>query len=271
MKKHFYVSLISVLMAFSLLFISNTPIYTCAADIMTISAGKASGVPGDTVVVPVTLSNNTGIIATRIHIKYDTSLLELTDVKNGEIFDERHATFNDDLTVSRYTMLWYDAVASDNYMSDGKLAELTFKIKENAPVGTAEIKIECDLDSTFNYDIDNVDVKTQNGSVEIISASVPIESLSLPEAIELKYKTDKKLNVTISPENADEQVLVWKSSNTKVLEVDDDGNLKTNKRGTSVITVSTEDGEISDTCTVTVKYSFGQWLIIIFLFGWIWY
>ena len=66
----------------------------------------------------------------------------------------------------------------------------------------------------------------------------------------------------------------YESSNTKVATVDKDGNVYGAKRGTAVIKVTVTDSNgntATDTCKVTVKYSFGQWLIKILLFGWIWY
>ncbi len=44
--------------------------------------------------------------------------------------------------------------------------------------------------------------------------------------------------------------------------------------GTATITCTVTDSNgntVQDTCKVTVKYSFGQWLIVILLFGWIWH
>ena len=56
--------------------------------------------------------------------------------------------------------------------------------------------------------------------------------------------------------------------------VDDYGNVDTYTVGSSTVAcfAVTTSGSISaTTCEVTVKYSFLQWLIRIFLFGWIWY
>ena len=56
--------------------------------------------------------------------------------------------------------------------------------------------------------------------------------------------------------------------------VDDYGNVDTYTVGSSTVAcfAVTTSGSISaTTCEVTVRYSFFQWLIRIFLFGWIWY
>jgi uncharacterized protein YjdB len=51
----------------------------------------------------------------------------------------------------------------------------------------------------------------------------------------------------------------------------ENGKIRAVGRGTAVITCTTQDGFAKDSCTVNVGYSFGQWIIKILLFGWIWY
>ena len=65
--------------------------------------------------------------------------------------------------------------------------------------------------------------------------------------------------------------VTWKSSNDAVVIVDPaSGSLYAAGRGTATVTAATEDGRTAS-CTVTVRYTFWQWLIRILLFGWIWY
>ena len=91
-------------------------------------------------------------------------------------------------------------------------------------------------------------------------------------------RTEKaKSAFTLSPNvqsNGTDYTLNFTSDNEKAATVDASGKVTTHKRGTATITVTATDeygNTVSDACTVTVKYTFLQWLIIIFLFGWIWY
>ncbi len=61
------------------------------------------------------------------------------------------------------------------------------------------------------------------------------------------------LKPTITPNNASNLGVTWKSSNGDVASVDSSGTIKGNKVGTATITVTTKDGGKSTTCKVTVK------------------
>ncbi len=78
-------------------------------------------------------------------------------------------------------------------------------------------------------------------------------------------------NVTVTPDTATNKGLQWGTSDIFVASVDNSGNVYARGKGTATIYVEIVDGGRYDTCTVKVKYSLWQWLIIIFLFGWLWY
>ncbi len=91
------------------------------------------------------------------------------------------------------------------------------------------------------------------------------------DTLKLNYRSSYRLTATLSPEDAAEKGVQWSSSDESVVRVDENGNLYAAGRGTAVITCRAADGGAEASCTVSVGYSFGQWLIVIFLFGWIWY
>ncbi len=62
-----------------------------------------------------------------------------------------------------------------------------------------------------------------------------------------------QLTATVLPANAYNKNVTWHSSNTGVVTVDNNGFLTAVSRGTSIITVTTEEGGYTATCTVTVK------------------
>ena len=92
--------------------------------------------------------------------------------------------------------------------------------------------------------------------------------------IETNYKKSGQLEPKITnPDNVGCKV-EYKSSDPKCVIVDDDGNYFAVKTGSAKITctVTDEYGKVTTAeCKVNVKYSTIQWIIMIVLFGWIWY
>lgn len=60
------------------------------------------------------------------------------------------------------------------------------------------------------------------------------------------------LKATVEPDNATNKNVTWSSSNEAVATVDGNGVVTSVGKGTATITVSTEDGQFSDSCSVTV-------------------
>ena len=92
--------------------------------------------------------------------------------------------------------------------------------------------------------------------------------------IKLNYKKSTTIKPTIKADEGAKYTVKYSSSNTKVATVDENGKVYAAKKGSATITCTVTDSNgntVQDTCKVTVKYSFGQWLIKILLFGWIGY
>ena len=101
----------------------------------------------------------------------------------------------------------------------------------------------------------------------------PVTGLSVKvNDFTLNYKGTAKLNPEI---NASGRYSVeYISSNEAVVTVDKNGNVTATGEGTAEITVIVTDskGDIyGDTCKVTVAKAWWQWLIVIFLLGFLWY
>ncbi len=63
----------------------------------------------------------------------------------------------------------------------------------------------------------------------------------------------KQLTATVYPKTALDKSVKWYSSNSKVATVDENGLVKGISNGTVTITCKTNDGGITETCTITVK------------------
>lgn len=111
--------------------------------------------------------------------------------------------------------------------------------------------------------------------IEPSSVFYKVKSVSLGD-ISLNYKKSTTLKPTITADEGAKYTVKYSTSNPKVATVDKNGKVTATKRGsgsaTITCTVTDSNGNtVTDTCKVNVKLSFGQWLIVIVLFGWIWY
>lgn len=130
-----------------------------------IIVSSVTGVIGETVDVDILLENNPGIIALKINIGYDPSVLSLISLKNGELMGESIFDYSNDINQVPFTVMWNDI--NENHTNNGTLVTLKFKISENAGTTSVPITLTYDSSSTFNTDLDNVSFYTINGIVEI--------------------------------------------------------------------------------------------------------
>ncbi len=91
-----------------------------------------------------------------------------------------------------------------------------------------------------------------------IGAGVPgevrVDSVSLSETeIEMIKGDYAYLKAIVSPLNADNRKITWKSSNEKVASVEEDGTVFAEGEGEAVVSVETEDGGHKAECRITVK------------------
>ena len=102
-----------------------------------------------------------------------------------------------------------------------------------------------------------ITVKTDDGEktaiCEVAVTPRAVESISLDiVSAEMTEGDELTLVATINPTNATNKRVTWQSSNESVLTVVD-GKVTALKAGTATITVTTEDGEKTATCEVTVN------------------
>ena len=83
-------------------------------------------------------------------------------------------------------------------------------------------------------------------TIAVTGVSLNKTSLSMVEG---SFET---LTATVSPENASNKSVSWKSSATDVATVDGSGKVTAVKAGSATVTVTTADGGKTATCSVTV-------------------
>lgn len=109
--------------------------------------------------------------------------------------------------------------------------------------------------------------------VKAIVRSVSVNDLSL------NYKSSVTLTPQITADEGATFTVTYTSSNPSVATVDNNGKVTSVKqsglnRGSTVITCTATDSygnTVTDTCKVSVQFTWWQWIIKLILFGWIWY
>ena len=86
-----------------------------------------------------------------------------------------------------------------------------------------------------------------------VTVEIPVTSVSLNKTgLTLEKGKSETLTATVSPSDATDKTVSWKSSNTSVVTVDQNGRVTAVNAGSAVITVTTKDGSKTATCNVTV-------------------
>lgn len=99
----------------------------------------------------------------------------------------------------------------------------------------------------------NVENKTQLYKVTVVKdVSVSLKGISISQNISLKEGETSKINVTYTPSNATNKKITWKSSNTGIVTVDANGNIKGIAPGFATITATSKDGNHIATSKITV-------------------
>ncbi len=93
--------------------------------------------------------------------------------------------------------------------------------------------------------------KTNTCKVTVISG-LAVTGVSVDSALTLKKGAKGTLVATVSPFNATDRSVTWSSSDTKVVTVDEYGEVTAKAKGKAVVTVKTKDGGKTATCTITV-------------------
>ena len=96
--------------------------------------------------------------------------------------------------------------------------------------------------------------KTAQCTVTVNATSVTVTGVSLNrDATTLTVGETEQLTATVSPSNATNKTVSWNSSNPAVVSVGSKGLITANAAGTATITVTTEDGNKTAQCVITVN------------------
>jgi hypothetical protein len=104
-----------------------------------------------------------------------------------------------------------------------------------------------------------ITVKTSDGgytavcNVDVTTVAIAVSGIALNEtSLAIDLESQITLKASVSPANAANKAVAWKSSNTAIAKVDANGTVTAVAIGKATITCTTEDGAKTVTCNVTV-------------------
>ena len=166
----------------------------------------------------------------------------------------------EDVVLSKYNLVSYNSTKYD--LSKDSIKVLDNNIEEfinNIKCISCNVKVFDGNEYKVNGDFgDNDKLRILYGDevLKEYSLTYGVNGISLVNKkvkLNLDTRNSIKLEYVISPKNADNKEVTWKSSNTDVVTIDNNGVITAKGYGDAVITVTTVDGNYSDTCDVNVS------------------
>ncbi|MBQ6825053.1 MAG: hypothetical protein IJP34_00135 [Clostridia bacterium] len=127
-----------------------------------ITIGKVSGNTGDTVIVPITIEDNPGIIAITISITYDSSALQLIEDLPGNVIFAHEIQDHPSKNLIRLVTL-----ESLDRKNNGTLISLKFKIKPKTKAGLTKISIKYGSGDFCNWKLHRIMPEIIPGGVDV--------------------------------------------------------------------------------------------------------
>ncbi len=137
--------------------------------------------------------------------------------------------------------------------------ETQYEYSNTIPEGmVTEIRYDGYVDNDSYYFIEGTKVIIKCSQGKEVETQKPVEKNKVssvnisPSSVTLTIGVSQKLNVTISPANAEDKSLIWTTTDPSVVTVDSSGTIKAIKKGTAIVKAKSSNGKESS-CSVTVN------------------
>lgn len=176
----------------------------------TFSLTNATGNAGEEVKVFLNCSDNPGITAWKLDFTYNSNALELIEYNANGVYS--NVKPSESITENPFTLSWEDG--SKDVTVNGMMAELTFKIKPDAPSGDYEINLSYDEANIYSIQKDELGVEinvpfvpingviTVNGKEEHNLTCVPAKNATCTEDGNTAYYVCNDCGKWFEDENA---------------------------------------------------------------------
>ena len=229
---------------------------------------KTNVTRGEEITVSIRLNTNGAedITLSQIYMYFDTNVLEPVGEPTLDSQFEEAVPSNTirqpSIVDNCLNFLWTSGTTSDDFSLNynGTVCKVTFKVKENATIGTSNLTIESDsnvapvvggLDSLGG--MIKIPYEIVNSNISVI---LPVNTIALDKTqLDLTVPDTGTLNVIYNPTNTTEKEITWTTDDDSVATVESttDGvaTVKSVGSGTATITATSKNGATAK-CTVNV-------------------
>ena len=223
-----------------------------ASAVFSLSPNYTTARPGDTVTVSVKVSGakaaggigNAGPVI----LKFDTKKFSFVSAAKGAVIGD---DFFSNVSGAEVFMDFNDATGGKKPVTqDGVMFVVKLKVKSGVTSGSSALSLSIPKGAVADANIKTINT-TVKGTTIKFAATIAPSSVKVSNA-EVVIKGTKQMTATVSPGNANNKTVTWKSSDTAVATVNAKGVVTAKKTGTAKITATTANKKTA-TCTVTVK------------------
>ncbi len=131
-----------------------------------ITLGSEECYAGETITLPLVITQNSGFVNARISVNYDEDVFTLTKAAQDKGIIS--GAFHSNKLESPYNLSWEGGAKAQNNYSEGIVAELTFRVSSSAKNGKYEIEVIVMEDGMIAADGSIVDVQCINSNIYIV-------------------------------------------------------------------------------------------------------
>lgn len=226
---------ISLLLVLVMLLSTFSIIPASAAETVKYTCSSVSGEKGSNVTVTVKLSSSIQLFGANVSLAYNSSELQYVSSSKGSVVSG--GSLNHTGTAVKFSGMYSG--------KSGTVFTVTFKILKSS--GTSKLTLTSD-ENTDN-DGNTYTPTTSSGTVTVVK---PVTGITLNKtSATMKIGDTLQLSATVSPSDATNKTVTYKSSNTAVATVNSSGKVTAKGAGTATITATA--GSKSATCSITVE------------------
>lgn len=250
MKKRVISILLSLIMLLSIIPISS--VFAAGTTSLIMVADKTTVYPDDTVNFTISIGAVEHLMGAEFKLVIPAGMTYVAG--SASVADGLKATLGCASADWTEKSMKFTMYGDGDYSSNSNTKILTFSCKVNSGAADSVVpQINEIVLSNTEFEEITTQVDVTAGIVTVAQRPVSVTGVSLnKKVLSLNGGESETLIAIVSPENATNKAVTWKSSDTTVVTVDSNGKVTAVKRGTATITVTTEDGKFIDTCEVSV-------------------